>query len=253
MKLNLFPRISTGKLIISNIISAAALLWLFFYGGYHHRLMRKLSVSNPVVQTSPPATYSYYENESYWEQTEFHSLFETPKKIVMLGNSITFRMNWFELLNRPDVANRGIGSDVTAGFVNRVGSILKLKPRICFIEGGVNDLGVRVPKDSIVYNLRLLIDTFCKNGIKPVLTAITYVRPPFTNADSFNLRITELNLELKQLAAQHKIPLIDLNQRLSEGNRLKPEFAQKDGVHFTAAAYLVWKEEIEKVLKYEGL
>lgn len=253
MKLNLSPRISTEKLIITNTISAAALLWLFFYGDYHQRLIRKLRVSKSVVQTQAPASYSYHENDSYWEQTEFHSLFETPKKIVMLGNSITFRMNWFELLNRPDVANRGIGSDVTAGFVNRVGTILKLKPRICFIEGGVNDLGVRVPKDSIVYNLRLLIDTFHKNGIKPVLTAITYVRPPFTNADSFNLKITELNRELKQLAAQHRIPLIDLNQRLSEGNRLRAEFAQKDGVHFTAAAYLVWKEEIEKILKHEGL
>ena len=59
----------------------------------------------------------------------------------MLGNSLTNRISWNELLVRDDIANRGIGSDITAGFINRINFVFNVKPKICFIEGGVNDLG----------------------------------------------------------------------------------------------------------------
>jgi hypothetical protein len=31
----------------------------------------------------------------------------------MLGNSLTAGVDWNELLDRPDIANRGIGGDIT--------------------------------------------------------------------------------------------------------------------------------------------
>ena len=56
--------------------------------------------------------------------------------IVMLGNSITWGVNWNELLSRTDVANRGIPCEKTEDFLYRLDDIYKLKPKICFIMGG---------------------------------------------------------------------------------------------------------------------
>ncbi|MFT4019161.1 MAG: hypothetical protein QM668_19515 [Agriterribacter sp.] len=48
------------------------------------------------------------------------------------------------------MANRGIGSDVTEGYINRINDIFELEPKICFIEGGVNDLARNIPEDIII-------------------------------------------------------------------------------------------------------
>ena len=37
----------------------------------------------------------------------------------MLGNSNTYGVDWVELLDREGIINRGIGSDITEGFLNR--------------------------------------------------------------------------------------------------------------------------------------
>jgi len=42
--------------------------------------------------------------------------------------------------------------------------------------------------------------------------------------------------------------LIDLNPKITDGKYLLKKYAIADGVHYTAAAYLLWKEEIVKIL-----
>lgn len=197
--------------------------------------------------------YSYLDNPNYKIRNELFSTDTAEKKIVMLGNSLTSMANWGEILNRTDVANRGIGSDITEGYLNRINTVLSLNPKICFIEGGVNDISKRIPASETLINLGKIVDTLNYHGVKPVLTTVTLVSKGYSKSRSLNLKIKKLNPGIISLAQDRNITLIDLNLILSDGNYLGKDFAEKDGIHLTSEAYSLWAEEVVKVLNREKL
>ena len=99
-------------------------------------------VLNKLGITITSSVNKHYEYTDNFEYNVRRSLFEVyqPKdiRIVMLGDSITDKVDWNELLSRTDVVNRGIGSDITEGFINRLSDIYVLNPETCFIMGGIN-------------------------------------------------------------------------------------------------------------------
>lgn len=173
----------------------------------------------------------------------------------MLGNSLTNYANWEELLDRTDVANRGIGGDITEGFLGRLKYIIYVKPKIVFIEGGVNDLSRNISQENIIKNLTSIIDTLQKNDIKPVLTTVTLLAEHYKSRNPVeqNKKIKKLNKQIFKLAKDKNIDLIDLNQFVSNENFCNPEYVVKDGIHFSDKTYVIWKQEVEKVLTKENL
>jgi lysophospholipase L1-like esterase len=230
-------------LLATNILTVILLVIICFKSHYLQTIYQKLS---GTLQE-----WNYKENIRYVSLTAAYPLYTEQKNIVMLGNSLTDYAEWSELLNRPDVANRGIGSDVTAGFIERLNYIINIRPRICFIEGGVNDLSKGVSQNIIIKNLSSIIDNLQINGIRPVLTTVTLVAEQRRNAVEFNRKIKQLNMEIVKLAQKKNVKLIDLNQYVSNESFLISEYAVKDGIHFTKATYLIWKQEVEKILKEE--
>lgn len=198
-------------------------------------------------------SYSYLDNPNYLTRTEYFSSDTAQKSIVMLGNSLTSRMDWNKLLNRHDVANRGIGSDITEGFVNRMNTVVGLKPQICFVEGGVNDLARNIPVDEIIKNLRFIINTLKSESIIPVLTTVTYVSRDYRKSGFFNRKVKRLNKALLFLAKQSHVYVIDLNPSLTDGRYLKKEHAEADGIHLKPDSYLIWRDEIINVLVQQDI
>lgn len=194
--------------------------------------------------------YSFLSNYKYLERMEFFSLNRGQKDIVFLGNSLTERGDWEKITGRTDVSNRGIGSDITEGFINRIQDVFYLKPRICFIEGGVNDLGRQIAQDTIIRNLGIIIDTLRSEGIIPVLNMVTYLTDYYKwhQPAEFNQRIKELNKAIKALAKKKKVRLINLNPMISDGKFLLEKYAIADGIHYTDATYQLWRDEIFKIL-----
>lgn len=238
-------------LIITNIVSVILLVGIF---GACKSTQKNSKRSAPVVTDQlPPQPYSFLDNPGYKEITGFYSVYTGQKNIVMLGNSLTYRINWAELMGRDDIANRGIGSDITAGFINRLNFVLNVKPRICFIEGGVNDLARNINNETIINNLSSIADTLIRNHIQPVLLTVTYVAKHYNNAINFNHKIKALNQQIIQLASSRQITWINLNLQLTDGNFLLPEFTIEDGIHFTGKAYQIWKEAIIKILENEKI
>ncbi len=195
--------------------------------------------------------HNYASNPQYAEQINLESVYFGEGKIVMLGNSHFYKAHWDELLSRNDVINRGIGSDITLGYLHRLNYVLNSHPSICFIEGGSNDIAFHVPLDSIISNLSLLIDTLRQCNIIPVLHTVIYAAKPYPNSETFNVQIDALNLKIQKLAHAENVDLIDINALLSEDGFLKDEFCQADHNHLTwhYCHNLKWKTEIEKVLK----
>jgi lysophospholipase L1-like esterase len=236
-------KLFTGKrviiiLLISNLASIFLLL------NIHH------NISNVKKQRAqrmlPPDSLRFDENPVYTEQT---GLFDIYKKhqaaIVMLGSSFTQRVHWNELLEREDVANRGIGSDVTEGYLHRLQDVIDLQPAVCFIEAGANDIVKGRPLDSIYAHIALLASRLQQKIPLVVVSSCFFVTAQFEGYESFNRKADSLNQMLHNIP---QIKIIDINPLICSGNTRESRFAQSDGIHLSASAYLIWKNEIEKVL-----
>jgi lysophospholipase L1-like esterase len=119
----------------------------------------------------------------------------------------------------------------------------------------VNDISHNIPQDTIIKNLTTIIETLQTNDIKPVLTTVTLLAEHYKSKNPVeqNKKIKELNKQIFKLAKDKNINLIDLNQFVSNENFCNPEFVVKDGIHFSDKTYIIWKQEIEKVLTKESI
>ena len=153
-------------LIISNIITIVILIGILLIDNYPKIIIKNIETF--FTGTSIPKTKSFTHNPFYEEAIDFYTVYTGQKNIVMLGTSLTSHISWVELIGRDDIANRGVGSDITKGFVNRLYFVLNVKPKICFIEGGVNDLAYNINNETIIENLNTLVDTLLKT--KPPCT-----------------------------------------------------------------------------------
>lgn len=159
----------------------------------------------------------------------------------MLGDSLTARVNWNELIGYP-IVNRGIDGDMTEGYLNRLDMILKLEPEKVFLNGGTNDLAGNYTVVEIFDNYKETIHILEESNITVYMQSTIY-----TSYKKYNKRIKELNTLLKEYCNQNNIQYIDLNNRLSKDNKLINEFTL-DGAHLSAKGYQVWKEEVSKYI-----
>lgn len=201
----------------------------------------------------PTVINSYRNNWEYAEQVNLQTAYQRQVKIVMLGDSRLYKIHWDELLNRGDIANRGIGLDDTEGYLHRLQYVFNGHPAICFIEGGVNDIQRHIPEDSTLSNLKRLVDTFRSAHITPVLHTVLPVTKKFLNAGRVNQKVQSLNIRIRQLAADEGVDCIDLCPLLAPQQYLSAGNAQADGIHLTAKCYLVWKDAIEKLLREKSI
>ncbi len=221
----------------------------------------------PLI-SSAQNNYSYLNNPIYQRQIDFYKIYKPVNtKIVMLGNSLTHGVNWNMLLGRNDIAEMGIVSDVLSGFVNRLGYVTKLNPKVCFVLGGLNDLYQWVPVETIFADYQKVVERLRRNGINVVIQSTLYAgidwgkdwleqNNPEANAANVNAerntQVDRLNVMLKEYAQKNNLEYIDLNSLMSRGKYLRSELTY-DGVHLNAAGYKIWGREIEQVLKKIGI
>jgi len=231
--------------VFLNLVILISFTLFVFKGNNFSRLLKEFS-STKEEKTN------FYLEEWYKELTDIFSMYSDQKNIVMLGDSHIAAVNWAELLNRCDVATRGIYTDITRGFIHRIKYVLDLQPKICFIEGGINDLHLGISNEIIIDNLQTLIDTLQVNSVKVVLTTVPLVTQKRNNKVPVNDKVKLLNVLIFQLSEKNNIPVIDLNKILSDGANLKDD-ASSDGVHLRATSYLEWKKMVIDVLNQEQL
>jgi acyl-CoA thioesterase I len=122
------------------------------------------------------------------------------------------------------VVNMGISGDTSQDGLERLQMVLVEKPAIVVVEFGAND-GLRgQPISGTEANLRQMIETLQKAGVKVVLAGITL--PPNYGADY----IKKFEAIYRTLAGEYKVPLIPF---LLEGVAGHPDLMQKDGLHPT--------------------
>jgi lysophospholipase L1-like esterase len=210
-------------------------------------------IPQPASQHTDNSTYSYKDNPKYAEKISHFFVYRKQADIVMLGNSITARADWSELLDRNDIVNRGIDSDVTEGYLNRMESIYSVCPKICFIMGGVNDIARKIPLESTVRNIVQICTHLKEHQIIPVMQSVLYVADSYPEYETMNASIHRTNLELERVAKVNGIRYVDLNRYLSSEKVLKKEFVLFDGIHLNGAGYAKWGTILSGILADYGL
>jgi lysophospholipase L1-like esterase len=176
---------------------------------------------------------------------EFKSYPNSRSDIIFLGNSITAGCEWAELLRNPHARNRGISGDITYGVLERLSEVTEGQPAKVFILIGINDIEHNIPDTLIVQNYRKIIRRIKAESpstkiyfqtLLPVNNEFTQFKKHY-NKDE---HILFVNTELKKIAAEEKITLIDLHPHfLDASNKLDKRYTM-DGLHLNADGYKVW-------------
>lgn len=196
---------------------------------------------------------SSYQNSYYQGRMEvFESLPKTSGAVLFLGNSITERGQWHELLQEYPIMNRGIGGDNTFGVLARLDDLLAQKPAKAFILIGINDIGRGLPNEVIAGNYRKMLERFQKQSphTRVYVQSVLPMNEQKLSADYLLNKkeiIIQLNEQLRALAGEFDVEYVDLYHELfsdGEGNLL-PEYTN-DGIHLTPVAYVHWTQYLKR-------
>ena len=171
---------------------------------------------------------------------------KTASIICMVGNSITHHGDWQKVLGRKDVTNWGIPGYTTEQISWTIKNLMPLHPKVCFLEGGINDLTLGITSKRVYQNQIKVMDTLLAHGIIPVMQSTIYQY----NSKDDNKRVKKVNKLIKKYCTKHQVDYLDLNAILSNNNELKKELTT-DGTHLQPDAYILWaalvKNELEKL------
>ncbi len=179
--------------------------------------------------------------------------------VVLLGDSITEGFDVAKYFPGRRVLNRGIGADVIGnnmppddprGVLQRLdNSVFDCAATDLFILIGINDLNSGRSVDSMEAGYRELLKRIREK--RPDLRIVVQsVLPTRGEHAKQNAPVVEFNERLKKLAPEYRCKYLDLHSLMRDGEgRLKADYTQ-DGLHLTEPAYLIWREQILKALKW---
>lgn len=190
---------------------------------------------------------SSYNNTYYQGRMElFQSLPVEKNAIVFLGNSITERGMWHELLPGKIIMNRGIGGDNSFGVLGRLQAIIGTKPAKIFLMIGINDIGRGLPVAVIANNYRRIISRVKAGSPKTKLhlQSVLPLNEAVLKAEYLKNKmplVLALNDSIRKIAAENSLPFINLHDEVfkDEKGQLKASFTV-DGIHIVPAAYVEW-------------
>lgn len=195
--------------------------------------------------------------EYYYDRlSQFLSFPRGRGGVVLFGDSLIDFGPWDELLPEYPVHLRGIAGDQLMGYTARVEEVASQNPSAVVLIGGCNNL---------VKNPDLLPEEIWPD-YEALLTALRAAMPevplfvesilPLSPKDAgeyegFNGRAAALNERLAASAEKYNYSYLDLAALLRDE---KGDLAKKfttDGCHLTAAAYMVWADQLREALGEE--
>jgi hypothetical protein len=125
--------------------------------------------------------------------------------IVFFGDSFTQNGNWRWLLKRIDIKKSGNPGFTTSHLLWIIKEqVLIYHPDTCYIQGGMNDIGVGVPKERTIENYKQLIGELKLAGVTPIVQSILYS----VNDTAANKKVTVLNSEMLKYARRGILNLL---------------------------------------------
>lgn len=203
-----------------------------------------LSTTSTLLAQKVAWDSTYRPGNYDWKVGLFRSYPHSKHDVVFLGNSITDFNEWQELLEVPQVRNRGISGDITFGVLERLDEVTAGQPSKVFILIGINDISRQIPAKVILHNYRRIVTRIKTEspGTRIYVQTILPVNSDFPARGHFNKDdvIKEVNDGLRTLAREEGIELIDIHDHfLDATGKLDKKFTY-DGLHLNAAGYRHW-------------
>jgi len=121
-------------------------------------------VGGAIVYKEGEVGYAKYKfsAKTIYRQKQFKS-----NEIMFLGDSIVERCNIDALFNHRNIVNEGVSGNTTTDILNRLDSVIRLKPSTLFLHFGVNDL-IQIKGQLSNVNINKSSDNYSKiiNTIK---------------------------------------------------------------------------------------
>ena len=197
------------------------------------------------AQTDTSFLTTYYRQKV----SLFNVLPADTGSVIFLGDSITDIAEWGELFKSSKVKNRGVSGDVSLGVLNRISEVTRHLPAKVFIMIGINDIANNLSDSSIANNIKATIRRIQKES--PVTKIFVQSILPTNNRfidfkrhQDKQAHIVAVNNKLKQLALQNHLVYIDLYSKMLDGDSKLDTRYTNDGLHLTAAGYMVWMNEL---------
>ncbi|NMF62329.1 G-D-S-L family lipolytic protein [Brasilonema octagenarum UFV-OR1] len=186
------------------------------------------------------------------KKSQFEILPKSDSGIIFLGDSLTDEGEWGELLENPNLKNRGISADTTDSVLNRLNAVVASKPKKLFLMIGINDfINAHKSVEQTLTGYKQIL-TELRNqtpNTKVFLQSVLPVNNQVTRYWQDNKNVWQLNLQLREVAKEFSYEYIDVFSHLSDSqNQLDTRYTQ-DGLHLNGQGYLMWKQAIEKYVK----
>ncbi len=164
----------------------------------------------------------------------------------MLGNSITAECLWSELLDNPNILNRGIIADGTDDILNRLDPIIASKPSKIFLLIGVNDLAFNPPA-YIVENYEKIVMRIAQETpeTRLYLESILPIHNNLRRNGMKNEDIDLVNQGIQDIAKKYKLTYIDINSTFKNTEGSLQERFSLDGIHLNGEGYLLFRDIIK--------
>lgn len=176
----------------------------------------------------------------------FHALAAGPvthRDVVVVGDSLTERGEWWELLERP-VANRGVAGDTVEAVRARLDDVAALDPRVVFVLVGINDLLAGASPEALAARHAALLAEL--HGRLPrariVAESLLPIRDELVarDAELTSATVRRANELCRRGAAAAGADWLDLHARLADPDgELDPRYSS-DGLHLSGAGYRAW-------------
>ena len=218
-----------------------------------------------VISFSQEGALDYlYPNEKLvlkyqddWGRNNYKKVIKEFKKhplnygdIVFLGNSITAEgKDWSERLSYPNIKNRGIGGDVTAGVLARIDEITYFKPKAVFLLIGINDLWNNTPNIPSVEYISSNIIKIGKVINKKSPNTKIYIQTILpVEKEIYKENILRINTILKESEKSNPYKIIDLHSVFINEKGIIISELFTDGIHLSERGYQVWVDFIKPII-----
>ena len=192
---------------------------------------------------------------TYYDQREllFEAMPTSEEDIIFLGNSITDGGEWAEIFENIHCKNRGISGDKCPGVLNRLSTVTQGHPAMVFLMIGVNDMAAGVGTDTIVMNIREIVQRIKEESPNTQI----YVQSVLPTNDCYDRfgdhtsrwpQVAEINALLQPLAQEEGVGYVDLYSHFAnEEGKMNPDYSN-DGLHINGEGYKLWRRVIEETV-----
>ena len=179
------------------------------------------------------------------------------KAVVFVGDSLVGGWkNLRQAFPGINVANRGIGGDVSRGVLFRFQEdVLDLEPRAIVFCVGSNDLSAHAKTDDTISNIATAVQWAQEANLKTPFILCTIPPRNVPNAPIVEGSLEALNDRLKAFArGKSNVVLLDLHAAMANPDgSINPTYIGKDGIHLTAAGFEKWGALLRPILESHGI